>query len=360
MKRKILLSLGFVAALVFLAKGSLWIYFRVTHVVSDAAYIKSELANVACEVSGQVLEVQFEDGALVHKGDILLIVNPQDVNQKVLADQAKVSRAEAGVERANEYREFVTGQVEASLEAAQAGVSSAQAQVNKANAYLEKIVKDEKRYQVLIEKEAVTQSMYDAIHAQYLAAQADVDAAMKGLDGARAKVKEAEAGRRNVQVAESSVKLAEAERSEQEHNLSISQQLQDYTSVKAPISGVIARSFVRPGDFAVQGRPLMSLYDPENLFVEVLLEEEKLSNVHIGSEAEVDIDALGGKKLNGRVTRVDAAAASQFSLIPRDQSSGEFIRVVQRVPIRISIDQLKDYPVLCPGLSARIAIRKSP
>ena len=358
MKKTVLWIIGGVILLAVGVRGGIWVHFRLTHVVSDAAYVKTEMSSMACEMSGRVLEVKVEEGMVVRKGDLLLTVNPEDISRKVGVDEAKVAKAAAGVERAARNREFVARQAEAALAAADAGVMAARAQVDKASAYRDKCAADEERFRVLVEKEAVTRAQADAVHAQDLAAQADLEAARKGLAAAEAKRKEAEAARSGVQAAEAAVEAARAEQREAESGLALSKQLESYTSVRAPIDGVVARLFVRPGDFAVQGRPLVTLYDPANLFVEVLLEEEKLAGIRVGSRAELDLDAMGGEKLAGAVTRIDPAAAAEFSLIPRDQSAGEFIRVVQRVPVRLSIEGLHDHPVLRPGLSARIAIRK--
>jgi len=129
--------------------------------------------------------------------------------------------------------------------------------------------------------------------------------------------------------------------------------------VRAPIDGVVARVFVRVGDFAPPGRPVAALYDPATRYVEARFEETRLPYVALGKAAEVRVDALPGLALAGRVRRVAPAAAQEFALIPRDVTAGEFTKVMQRVSVEVEIQDLARHPELVPGLSAEVVLSRS-
>lgn len=132
----------------------------------------------------------------------------------------------------------------------------------------------------------------------------------------------------------------------------------EHTKIIAPFDGIIAKRYVQDGSFVGPGLPVVSIYDPTTIHVIANLEEGKLAGVRVGQSTDIWVDAYSGIKIKGVVKRIGEASAAEFALIPRDVSAGEFTKVVQRVPIKISIPDLHEYPFLRPGLSAAIGIAK--
>jgi membrane fusion protein (multidrug efflux system) len=132
----------------------------------------------------------------------------------------------------------------------------------------------------------------------------------------------------------------------------------EHTKIIAPFNGIIAKRYVQNGNFVGPGLPVVSIYDPATIHVIANLEEGKLDGVKVGQSTDIWVDAYPGIKVNGVVERIGQASAAEFALIPRDTSAGEFTKVVQRIPIKISIPNVQQYPFLRPGLSAEIGISK--
>jgi multidrug resistance efflux pump len=132
----------------------------------------------------------------------------------------------------------------------------------------------------------------------------------------------------------------------------------EHTKIIAPFNGIIAKRYVQHGNFVGPGLPVVSIYDPATIHVIANLEEGKLDGVRVGQSTDIWVDAYPGIKITGLVERIGQASAAEFALIPRDVSAGEFTKVVQRVPIKISIPNVQQYPFLRPGLSAEIGIAK--
>jgi multidrug resistance efflux pump len=133
----------------------------------------------------------------------------------------------------------------------------------------------------------------------------------------------------------------------------------EYCKIAAPFDGVIAKRFVKPGDFAGPGLPVFSAYDPRTIYVLANMGEAKLHGVHEGNEADIWVDASHGRKLKGKVWQIGTAAAAKFALIPRDVTAGEFTKVEQRLPIKISVPNAWDYWFLRPGLAAEVGIERT-
>ncbi len=132
-----------------------------------------------------------------------------------------------------------------------------------------------------------------------------------------------------------------------------------YTRVVAPFDAVVVRRFRNPGDHAPLGSPILSVYDPELVYVTAYMEEERLEGVAPGNPVRIWVDAISGT-LNGRVVWIDWATGANFALVPRDVSSGEFTKVTQRVPIRIAVERDRRWSELRPGLSATVSIGHGP
>lgn len=351
-----------VLAVMALAAGAVfsgrWLYFRFTHVSTEAAYVKADMAEVAPEVAGRVAEVLVEGGQHVQQGELLVRLERDNLTAGRAQAEAAVRQLEDRVRRQEALLSRTRKTVEASQAAAQAGVEAARAQVQKARAQLEYLEVQEARLQALLQEAAVPKSRYDEVHAGAEAARADLRAALEALHLADAKLKEAHAGQ--LAVAEAEAGLAEARSGLEQAKAALAQAqwAEGRAEIRAPITGVVARIFLRPGDFAAPGRPVLAMYDPATRYVEARFEETKVRHLQVGQKAQITVDAVPGKKLSGTIRRVTPAAAQEFALIPRDVTAGEFTKVTQRVPVELTIEGLDAHPEVVPGLSVVVSVRK--
>lgn len=399
------LWLGIAAALLIgLGLVVNWVAYRFTHSISKDAFIESHLINVAPEVAGNIVEIYVQEQKPVKKGELLALIDQSPYRQQVDLKGAQLETARAALQKAEADLALITEDVPkritiAELKLAVAREDEAKAvdalamirqDVDKAIAAASHTVEaaravfvladeDLARYSALYEDQSVSQRRFQEATKTYKAAKAEVDVAV-------AKLGQAEANRKQVDIAEQQLKSARhnvgearavlelarlgnlqidvsrrqvAERtrqvSEAQKALDLAQVNLDFTRIEAPYDGVIAKKWRHLGDFAQAGEPIFSMYNPELQYVTVHLEETLLEGVVPGNHVKVHVDAYS-KPFRGRVLWIGSATDANFSLIPRDVSSGEFTYVVQRVPTRIWIERDERWPLLKPGLSVTVAI----
>ena len=356
--RTILLVLAVAALLAGAVLSIRWVVWRIGHATTDAAYVKADIADVAPQVAGRILAVTVREGQTVHRGDVLLRIDPDQYDRKIAEAEAALAQARAARERVAKQLDLARAQVPAAIDAARAGLASARTKVERAAAARERWERQYHRFQKLLEKRAVSRSRFEQVETAWKAAVADEAAARAGVAVAEARLAEARAARSRI--AEARAGLAEADRAvaRAEEGVRMARLARSWCDLTAPIDGVVARVMAEPGDFASPGRPVIGLYDPRTRYVEARFEETKLRYIHDGQEVGLRVDALPGKRLTGHVVLTAPASAAEFALIPRDITAGEFTKVTQRVPVRIRIDDLDRYPEIVPGLSVEVAVAR--
>jgi membrane fusion protein (multidrug efflux system) len=382
-----------------------WLHYRFTHSITDNAFVESDLVNVAPLVAGHLKSLEIDEGDSVTSGQLLAVIDETDYRRQVELYEAKLAVAKSAHERAltaadrlekeidqkialaeNDVQiakenhlkakknlELVTRNVEETINAARDGVRAAEAAA-------ERLRQDYQRASGLYKEQSIPKSQMDAATMAWKTANAQ-------LEIAKAKLAQATAGKNQIHIAENDVQLstltaekaekglklakletlavkeakdqvkyAAAEIGSARQGLAIALTNLDHTRITAPFKGVIAKKYLNPGDFISPGFPVVSLYDPENLYITANVEETKLEGVHLGSPVDLDFDAFSAR-LQGKVIKIGKATGAKFALIPRDNSSGEFTKVVQRIPIKIAIDRNEYWPQLKPGLSVTVAIK---
>jgi membrane fusion protein (multidrug efflux system) len=356
--KKLLLVVG-VGVLIFGAVLSgRWLYFRFTHISTEAAYVKADMAEVAPEVPGQVVEVLVQEGEKVERGQLLVRLEVENLQRTREQAESRVRQLEDTVKRQEVLVEKTRKLVAAAEAAALAGVEAAKAQLAKAQAQRDYLELQEQRFASLLAEKAVPRARYDEIHAAAVAARADVQAATQALGAAEAKLAEVRAQKLSLREAEAGLAEAEAGLAAARAALRQAQWAEGKGEIRAPIAGVVARIFVRAGDFAAPGRPVLAVYDPATRYVEARFEETKVKGLQVGQKAQIKVDALRGELFSGTIRRITPAAAQEFALIPRDVTAGEFTKVTQRVPVELSIEGIENHPEIVPGLSVEVSVRK--
>jgi membrane fusion protein (multidrug efflux system) len=386
-----------------------WVIHRSTHSITDDAFVQTHVVNIAPqEVSGHLIRYLVQEGDEVAAGKLLAEIDPVPYREQVALLQAKLKVAEAQLAAAQASLDVLEAQVPRDIEVAQKALAAAKAEqardeqtlhfttedvekgihearsdLEAARARLDLAEKDHHRYATLFQREAATQRQSQEATRTFQTSQAEVKASEARLGRAVAAQKKVEAARQaaeatghQAQKAEQSLGLAKTRRleitqaerqvavekqqvSEASRALDVAKTSLRYTRLVAPFPGVVVHLYRHLGDHVPAGTPVLSMYNPELTYVEANLEETKLPGVAPGNQVRLDIDAFD-EPFRGRVVWINRATGANFALVPRNISSGEFTKVVQRVPVRILVEKDERWPQLRAGLSVTVAIEHGP
>src|SRR5215208_7200915 len=300
-----------------------WSYGR-SHESTDNAQVDGHLVPVLAKVGGFVSAVRVGENDQVKEGTELVHID--DAEYKVRLAQADADLA-AAVSVAGSRG--TTGQAEAQIQTAASQRQVVDAQIAAAEANRQKAVSDLARMKELADKQIVSRQQLDAAQAAADAAIANETAVRRQATAAGAGVVNAEAGARFAQA-----RLTAARASRDNAALQLS-----YTSVTAPLSGVVSRKQVEVGQLVQPGQPLLTVVGDTGVWVTANYKETQLAEVRVGSPAEIDVDAYPGCKAEGKVESIGAATGAKFALLPPDNATGNFTKVVQRVPVRILVSK---------------------
>jgi len=288
--------------------------YGLSHVSTDNAQVDGHIIPILPKVGGFVAEVRVDENQRVKGGDTLVVLDDRDYKVRLAQAEADLAAALATV--SNRSR---VGQAEAQVEQAQANASKAHA--------------DLERIKPLAEKAIVAPQQLDAAEAAARAADAALAAAQAALTGADARVAAARAARDQAAL-----------------NLS-------YTRITAPTSGVVSKKTVEVGQLVQAGQPLMSVVPLEDVWLTANLKETEIEDVKPGDPAEFTVDAYPGIRFSGHVESLSPATGAWFSLLPPDNATGNFTKVVQRVPVRVRPDRPDPAHPLRPGMSVVVTIK---
>jgi membrane fusion protein, multidrug efflux system len=372
----------------------IWLVVTAGRESTDDAQVDAHVTQIAARVGGTVLRVHVDDNRRVEAGATLVEIDPRDYQVAVDRARAALADAEAAAMAAQTEVPITSqstssnlttaqgGVVQASsavaaglkqVEAAQARVASNQAKLREQEANAAKTAKDVERLRGLLAKDEISQQQFDA-------AQAAADATKAAADSARSQVIEAEAG---VLMAQSQLEQARAGEQQAEASLRTArtgpQQIKqiaaradaaqaqvkqaqaalaqaalnfEYATVKAPVAGIVSRKSVEAGQVVQAGQPLLAIIPLENVWVTANFKETQLRDMKPGQKVTVKVDAYGGREFQGHVDSIAAATGARFSMLPPENATGNFVKVVQRVPVKIVLEAGQDPErQLRPGMS---------
>jgi membrane fusion protein, multidrug efflux system len=347
-------SKGFVslaAASVVALAGVAYIVSPKATVSTDNAYLRADSSVVAPKVRGLVSEVLVEHNQSVKRGDRLVRIDAEEFDAKVAAAQADLLDAEAAV--AAVEAEIVALAAEEKL--ASSGIVAAQSSVRAAEAEHERARADADRYTNLVGTGAVSKFDADRFRTVALSSAADADRYRAQLDVSRNQAAVTRAKRLSLQAGNAQ---AEAAVARARAALSLAKQDQAHSVIYAPIDGVVADRQVEQGDFVQPGTRLMTIVPLDKLYVVANFKETQTTRMLAGQPADIEVDAFPDLTLRGTVVSFAPGSGSQFSLIPFEPGTGNFTKIVQRVPVRILFDA--NQPALAalrPGLSTTVTVR---
>lgn len=341
-----------------------WRYYSVRESTDDAQ-VDGHITPISARVGGTVIKLNFTDNQKVQEGDILVQVDPRDYQVAVQRAQAELADAEASAAAARTNVPITNISTSSNLETAQAAQTAAQREVEAARARLreaqanyDKVAKDLERMKTLVAKDEVSRQQYDASIAAEQSARATVDAANAAVATAESHVAQANAGVRSAQTGPQQVRVTEAKAGSataavQKAQAALAQaelNLQ-YTTVRAPANGVVSKRSVEVGQVVQPGQPFAALVDLDNIYITANFKETQLKNMHPGQPVDIDVDAYG-HTLKGHIDSIGGATGSRFSLLPPDNATGNYVKVVQRVPVKIVLEKGEDAEHrLRPGMS---------
>ena len=383
-RRRVIIAV--VVALLVLVAAGLWWHSTYTEDTDDAQ-INGHLIQVSARVAGQVAKVYVEENQLVKAGDVIAELDPSDYKVAVENAEAALASAQANAAAASVNVPITTvntgsnlrsadanvsgsqagvGQAEKQLDAAHARVTQAQANYTKAQADLE-------RYKPLVEKDVISKQQFDAAVAAADAtkaavadARANEQAAVDGVKVALEREAQAQAGLKYAQTGPEQVaaqsaraKQAEAQVQQAQAQLDMAKLNLSYTRIVAPTAGIITRKSVEINQNVAPGQNLLMLVSLEGLWVTANFKETQLRHMSAGQAVEIEVDSTG-KTYHGKVTQIGGATGSVLSLFPPENATGNYVKVVQRVPVRIDFNDLAGEDPnheLRPGLSVEPKVR---
>ncbi len=379
-KRRVII-IGAVGA-VLLIGISYWVS-TLGNETTDDAQISADVVPVAPRVSGQVKQVLVKEDQLVKKGQVLVKIDDAEYAAKVKQSEAELKTAEAQVQAADAQVSVVEATSKGGLESARAmllgsssGVSSAEAQIASAKAALlraesdaHKAEIDLNRARTLHDERAVPQEKLDNAQAEYAAAQAQVaqakaqiqssedakNTALSRVSEMKGRVGQSLPIAAQIATAQANAALAHARVQSAAASLDLARLQLSYTDVTAPADGIASKLSAHEGQLVQPGQPVFELV-PSTTYVVANFKETQIGKMRVGQRAKIEVDGLPGKTLEGKVASLSGGTGASFSLIPPDNASGNFVKVVQRVPVRIDwVDLPADLP-LRAGLSADVKV----
>jgi membrane fusion protein, multidrug efflux system len=323
---------------------SRWRYAR-AHVSTDNAQVDGHIVPVLAKVGGYVDAVNVDDNQPVSRGDVVVVIDTAELAVRLAEAQADLEAARAAV-----GDDGMVGQVEAEATATHARRQALEARLASARANQDKTAKDLARVQELADKQIASRQQLDAAQAAATAAESEVAALERDVAAARAAETGAGASSRAA-----GARLARAVAAMDQARLNLG-----YARVAAPVTGVVSKAAVEVGQLVQPGQPLAAVVSDSAVWITANLKETELADVREGQHVDVDVDAYPGCHAGGVVESLSPATGAKFALIPPDNATGNFTKVVQRVPVRIAVKSgCGDGRPLRPGMSvvAHIQVR---
>lgn len=384
--KKLLIIAG---ALLVLAVGGYFLRNAFLYEDTDDAQVDGHIMPLSAKITGQVQQVNFIEGQVVHAGDVLVIIDPKDYKVADAQAVANLADAEASassshidvpITSASAFSGLDSAQVavknaEAGVAAAEQDLQAVEATLQQAQANAAKTDADLIRYEQLVKKEDASRQQYDSAlaaaqsnRAMVNAATARVAAEKQALQQSQGKLLQTKADLRNAQTAPQQVSLvhskaqaADAQVLQRKAQLDQAQLNLGYTIIRSPVTGIVGKKSVEVGENLSIGQELVDVVPLDDIWVTANFKETQLAHMRPGEAVEIHIDAYG-RSWKAHVTNMGGGTGSVFSLLPPENATGNYVKVVQRVPIRLDFDRVRGQDfnaegLLKPGLSVEPKVR---
>ncbi|MBX7226220.1 MAG: HlyD family secretion protein [Chitinophagales bacterium] len=340
--------------------------FNKNHISTDNAQIDGNINPLIPRMPGYVTQVNFSDNQMVEMGDTLVVLDNRDILIRIQQAEAAVENAIANVNvvKANVKAAKANSKTaQSGIDVAKAGVDAQDAAIEAAKIRVWKANEDYKRFSNLLAEGTVTQQVFDGIKAEKEASEKQLEILQKqkeiskkqqavSYNQSAASSEVSNATAENIAVAEAGVKARRGD-------LEMAKLSYTYSFILAPASGKISKKNVQIGQFIQPGQSLGAIVNDktQDLWVIANFKETQVEKMREGQEVDIEIDAFKGKKLKGKVQSISPATGAKFALLPPDNASGNFVKVVQRVPIKILITENKDNITIRPGMNVKATVK---
>jgi len=301
------------------------------HEETDDAQVEANISPVIPRIAGYIQEVRVKDNGRVRRGDTLAVLDDRDARVRLQQAEAALAAAQSNLGVA----EATTEASRASIASARAGVGTAEAQIEAARVRVRRANQDYQRYAALIKDHSITQQQFEQAEAEKLSAERQLQVLVEQRQAAAAQTatvaSQSNATARNVSVAAANIRARQADVEAAKLQLS-------YTVLTAPTDGFVSRVQVQPGQAVQVGQALFNIVLDNSLWVVANFKETQLEKMREGQAVTVKVDAFPGEELQAKLTSFSPATGARFSLLPPDNATGNFVKVVQRVPVRIDFN----------------------
>jgi membrane fusion protein (multidrug efflux system) len=329
----IILGLVLVGAAIFGIKE--YIYYS-AHVTTDDAQVDADISPVVARVGGYVKEIRFVDNQFVHAGDTLVVLDDRDFQVRLQQAQAALTSQKQSVD----VSQVQVNEARSNIATAQAGVEQAKVAVWKAN-------EDFNRYQNLFNDHAITQAQFDEAKAAKESAEAALRIAQTQVPTQT----------RRVDVNERQVGATASNLASRQADVEYARLQLTYTVITAPASGVVSKRNIQLGQLVQAGQTLFAVVNAHGIYVTANFKETQMEPLRIGQKVDISVDAFPDSTFHGAVESFSGATGAKFSLLPPDNATGNFVKVVQRVPVRIRLDaDSGQLSLLRPGMSVDVVV----
>jgi membrane fusion protein, multidrug efflux system len=365
--------------------GAYWWFFMCGRVVTDDAYVKAHSASISSRIWGTVIEVRVDNDDTVKKGEVLVRLDPQDYQTVVDSAKALLNRREADVKKSEVRLALIDSQTESQVQAGLALHGKAKEEKEATVHQIQELEKKQVasqadltyarqqylRYKELYQANTVSQQVYDDALKNLQVAEANLKAVGAQIEGlkssllagqqqvkqAGANLEIAQSGRKQVQIELHNLESLRAQRDEAQASLAQAKLNLSYCTIMSPIDGSIAQRNVQVGDRVQPGVPVMSVVPLEHIYVEANFKETQLTDVKPGQPATIKADIYPDYTYSGKVSGIRPGTGAAFSVLPPQNATGNWIKVVQRVPVTIEFDRPlpADYP-LRVGMSLTVTV----
>lgn len=318
MKHRSKKILSYVITIAVVATAAIWVGSKFIHLgnveFTDNAQVRQQIVPVNSRVQGYIKEIRFKEFQEVKKGDTLVIIDDSDMRLRVAQAQADYQNALAARDVADH-----------SVNVASANVAVSEASISEARVVMENAATDFERYKKLLEQDAVTRQQYDAVKTGYEAKKARYEMLARQRSASSSVVAET---KQRIAQNDAGIELAEALLRTAELNLS-------YCVITAPCDGFTSRKEIQIGQLVQPGQTMLDIIDSNDIWVTANYKETQLPHIKPGEKVDIKVDAVPGVVFSGEVESISNATGASLSLLPQDNSAGNFIKVRQRVPVRI-------------------------
>lgn len=344
--------------LILVLVGLFWVvkaYFNIGNDrYTNASQVESFINPINTRVSAYIKEIRFIEHQYVKKGDTLMILDDREI-------QTQLGQAEAAYMSATASKNAVSNSVKTAsnnVNTASSNAQSAKANIGATKARLWNAEQNYKRYENLMKDEAVTRQQFDQIKSDYEAQKAQLEAQILQYQAVANTKTTSELSVNEVQ---SRLGMNDAEIKRTENALEMAKLNLSYTVITAPHDGIMGRRTVNIGQLLNPSQQVATIVDINNLWITANYREKQMENVTIGGLAKIKVDALGGKEFEGKITAISGATGARYSAVPVDNSTGNFVKVQQRIPVRIEFtenNKPEDLKLLRAGMNVEVTLKK--